>query len=103
MLLQRLRIPRWMTVIGLALSIYAQCGSSMFTVSAQVKSSPSKVMDKTLAFPSPVQWKLNSDNRSVGVSLTGLAWGPAVAPEMIAKGSERDIKESQNRFRNVLT
>ena len=93
MLLRRLRIPRWTTVIGLALLIYAQCGSSMFTVSAQVTSSPSKVMEKALVFPSPVQWKLNSDNRNVGVSLTGLAWGPAVAPEMIAKGSDRHINE----------
>lgn len=98
MLLRRLRIPRWTTVIGLALLIYAQCGSSMFTVSAQVKSSSSKVMEKTLVFPSPVQWKLNSDNRNVDVSLTGLAWGPAVAPEMIAKGSQRDINEKSEPF-----
>ncbi len=98
MLLRRLRIPRWTTVIGLALLIYAQCGSSMFTVRAQVTSSPSKVMEKALVFPSPVQWKLNSDNRNVGVSLTGLAWGPAVAPEMIAKGSERHINEKSEPF-----
>ena len=98
MLLRRLRFPRWTTVMGLALLIYAQCGSSMFTVSAQVKSSSSRVVEKTLAFPSPVQWKLNSDNRNVGVSLTALAWGPAVAPEMIAKGSERDIKEKSEPF-----
>jgi hypothetical protein len=70
----------------------------MFTVSAQVKSSSSKVIEKTLVFPSPVQWKLNSDNRNVGVSLTGLAWGPAVAPEMIAKGRERDISEKSEPF-----
>ena len=98
MLLRRLRVPRWTTVIGLALLIYAQWGSSMFTVSAQVTSSPSKVMEKALVFPSPVQWKLNSDYRNVGVSLTGLAWGPAVAPEMIAKGSERHINEKSEPF-----
>ena len=90
--------PVFCKVIGLGLLIYAQCGSSMFTVSAQVKSSSSKVMEKTLVFPSPVQWKLNSDNRNVGVSLNGLAWGPAVAPEMIAKGSERDINEKSEPF-----
>jgi hypothetical protein len=98
MLLRRLRIPRWTTVTGLALLIYAQCGSSMFTVSAQVKSSSAKVIEKTLVFPSPVQWKLNSDNRNVGVSLTGLAWGPAVAPEMIAKGRERGSNEKSEPF-----
>jgi hypothetical protein len=90
--LRRLRIPRWTTVIGLAL-----CGSSVSAV-AQVKSSPPKVMEKDLAFPSPVQWKLNSDNRNVGVSLTGIAWGPAAALEVIAKGNERHINEKSEPF-----
>ena len=90
MRLQRLLILGWTTAIGLGILIYAPGESSIFTVSAQVKSPSSKIMEKTLAFPSPVQWKL-SDN--VSVSLTGLAWGPAVAPEMTAKGSMREIKE----------
>lgn len=80
-------------MLGLAL-----CGSSVLGVGAQVKSSPSKVMEKVLGFPSPVQWKLNSENRNVGVSLTGIAWGPAAAPEMISKGRERHISERAEPF-----
>jgi hypothetical protein len=49
-------------------------------VFSQAQTAP-KPIEKTLGFPSPVQWQ----NNGVSISLVGLAWGPANSPEMMAK------------------
>jgi len=48
-----------------------------------------KILEKTLLFPSPVQWELNSGNSNADISLVGMAWGLAAAPEMLAKTNEQ--------------
>jgi hypothetical protein len=42
----------------------------------------SNIVEKKLAFPSPIQWK----SGDVEISLIGVVWGPADSPEMISKG-----------------
>jgi hypothetical protein len=83
-----------MRKIKASLIILAVLASS-FTVSAQVNS-VSKTIEKSLAFPSPVQWQLKSED--VSVSLTGLAWGPANSPEMMAKAREPHTNEKPATF-----
>jgi hypothetical protein len=51
--------------------------------------STSNVLERTLAFPTPVQWKVGGAE----ISLIGLAWGPAISPEMQAKGREKTSSE----------
>ncbi len=51
-------------------------------VRAGVAAQPSNILEKSFAFPPPVQWI--SGNWEV--SLIGVAWGPANSPEMISKG-----------------
>lgn len=53
----------------------------------------SNVLEKTLAFPSPVQWKAGDTE----ISLIGVAWGPADSPKMISKGRE-DIRVKKPEF-----
>jgi hypothetical protein len=98
MLLRRLCLPLWTIVLSLPLLVQAQSESSAIVRSAQVDLPPAKVIEKSLAFPSPVQWRLNPDNRSADISLIGLAWGPAVARELIAKGRERQMNETAEQF-----
>jgi len=91
-------IPLCSTLIALAISMPAQTGSSSTSVSAQEKSSASKVIEKALASPSPVQGRLNADNRNVGISLVGVAWGPADAPELISKANEPQVNQKPDQF-----
>ena len=51
------------------------------------------VQEKKIPFPPPIQWK----SGNVEVSLVGVAWGPADAPEMISKGREK-LPREQPRF-----
>jgi hypothetical protein len=96
---RHLCIPLWTTLIGLTFSMQAQSGSSEAKERmSNDKSSASKIIEKSLAFPSPVQWRLNSDNRNADISLIGLAWGLAVAPEMIAKSSQQHLNEKSEQF-----
>jgi hypothetical protein len=64
---------------------------STFSASAQTK--PAKVVEKTLPFPSPLEWRLRPDNRAAEISLIGLAWGPTSAREMISKERESHPNE----------
>jgi len=53
----------------------------------------SNVLEKTLAFPPPVQWKAGGAE----ISLVGVAWGPADSPKMISRGRE-DIHVKKPEF-----
>jgi hypothetical protein len=55
--------------------------------------SPSNALEKKLAFPSPVQWKVGD----IEISLVDVAWGPANASEMISKAAE-DIHVKKPEF-----
>ena len=57
-----------------------------------------KIIEKILPFPSPVQWELNSVNSNADVSLVGMAWGLAAAPEMLAKSNEQQPNQKTERF-----
>ena len=70
----------WMLFISLTVSAQERSGSS---------DSLSKIVEKNLAFPSPVEWKING----VEVSLTHVAWGPADSPEMQSKGRPKVAQE----------
>lgn len=61
------------------------------TISVQAQSSPpsSKIIEKTLTFPSPVQWTTNAAE----ISLIHVAWGPADSPEMLSKGRQKMAQE----------
>ena len=98
MSLQRAFIPLCTILLAPALSMPAKSGAQLPAVSTPTKSSGSTVIEKTLTFPSPIQWQLNRDNRNVEISLTGLAWGPAFAPEIIAKASEQHLNEKADHF-----
>lgn len=95
---RRLYISLWTAILTIAVSAQAQSGSTSSPVIAAAKPSESKIIVKSLPFPSPVQWRLNADNRSADISLTGVAWGPADAPEMIAKVSEQYPNEKPEQF-----
>jgi hypothetical protein len=53
----------------------------------------SNILEKTLPFPPPVQWKAGSAE----ISLIGVAWGPADSPQMISKGRE-DVHVKKPEF-----
>lgn len=53
-----------------------------------------KILEKKFPFPSPVQWKVNN----VEISLIAVVWGPADAPEMLAKGHEEPSREKPAFF-----
>ena len=61
------------------------------TVSVQAQSGPtaSKIVEKDLAFPSPVQWNANIAE----ISLIHVAWGPADSREMMARGRQKMAQE----------
>jgi hypothetical protein len=63
------------------------------TISMQVQSGPpessSKIAEKNLTFPSPVQWTANGTE----ISLIHAAWGPAHSPEMLSKGRQKMARE----------
>jgi len=86
------------TLIALAISMPAQTGSPSTSVGAQEKSPTSKIIEKDLASSSPVQWRLNADNRNVGIFLVGVAWGPADAPVLISKASEAQLNQKPDQF-----
>jgi hypothetical protein len=77
-------LRRWVSLVvvltSLIIPIQAQSGTA--------HPSASRVIESTVPFPSPVQWSLNLGNGDADISLSGLAWGPATATEMIAKGNE---------------
>jgi hypothetical protein len=79
------------------LLIIAAVLSSSFTARAQ-ETSTSKVLEKTVSFPSPIQWKLNGDNRNADISLTGVAWGPVGAPELISRTREPHLNQQSEQF-----
>lgn len=54
----------------------------------------SKILEEKLAFPPPIQWKV----QGIEVSLAALAWGPANSPEMISKGREPIGREKPEFF-----
>jgi len=56
----------------------------LFAVAHAHGQSASNDLEKTLAFPPPVQWKAGGAE----ISLIGVAWGPADSPKMISKGRE---------------
>ena len=89
MSLQRIFLLLWTILTGFVISIYAQSGPS---------GSPPKVIDINVRFPSPVQWSLNSGNSNADVSLTGLAWGPSSAPELIAKTKGQQLNGKPEDF-----
>jgi hypothetical protein len=70
------------------------CLLSILFAQAQAGHSPSNVVEKSFAFPSPLQWKA----QEVEISLIGLAWGPAQSPEMLAKGRERMAMDKPQFF-----
>jgi len=63
------------------------------TVSMNAQSGPpepsSKIVEKNLTFPSPVQWATNGAE----ISLLHVAWGPANSPEMLSKGRQKMGRE----------
>jgi hypothetical protein len=64
-----------------------------FTVSMQSQSgspeSLSKIVERNLPFPSPIQWATNGAE----ISLTHVAWAPANSPEMLSKGRQKMVSE----------
>ncbi len=69
------------------------------TVRAGVAAQPSNILEKSFAFPPPVQWI--SGNWEV--SLIGVAWGPANSPEMISKGHGELFQAKRNFSPTVPT
>jgi hypothetical protein len=63
------------------------------TISVQAQSVPpgssSKIIEKSLTFPSPVQWTTSGAE----ISLIHVAWGPADSPEMLSKGRQKMAQE----------
>ncbi len=74
------RSPLWILVIGLGISMQAQSGPH---------ESSSKIVEKNLTFPSPVQWTTSAGE----ISLIHVAWGPADSPEMLSKSRPKMIRE----------
>lgn len=83
---QRARLYPGIGRLFLFLGACACICSSVFAQTVAIGSCDgpeSTILEKKLAFPSPVQWK--SAGR-MEISLVAVAWGPAHSPEMMAKG-----------------
>ncbi len=78
--LTRSRSSPWILVISLTVSMNAQSGPPQPS---------SKIVEKNLTFPSPVQWATNGAE----ISLLHVAWGPANSPEMLSKGRQKMVRE----------
>ncbi len=76
----RLGTLLWMLVMTACTSMQARSG---------LADTSSKIVEKDLAFPFPVQWTSNGAE----VSLTHVAWGPADSAEILSKGRERMVQE----------
>ncbi len=76
MQLTRSRTLLWILALSLPASVKAQASSP--------ESAPG-IVEKDLAFPSPVQWV----NNFAEISLLHVAWGPANSPEMLSKGRQK--------------
>lgn len=80
MRLTRSRSSLWILVISLTVSMNAQSGTP---------DASSKIVEKDLTFPSPVQWATNGAE----ISLLHVAWGPANSLEMLSKGRQKMVRE----------
>ena len=78
--LTRSRSSLWILVISLTVSMNAQSG---------LPEPSSKIVEKDLTFPSPVQWGTDGAE----ISLLHVAWGPANSPEMLSKGRQKMVRE----------
>ena len=85
--MQRIRSQNLLWILCISLSICMQAQSGPPDAS-------SKVIEKTLPFPFPVQWTTNN----VEISLIHVAWGPADSPEMQSKGREKMVQEQPNFY-----
>jgi len=72
-------------IISLSICTQAQSGPPV---------SSSKIIEKTLSFPFPVQWT----TANVEISLIHVAWGPADSPEMQSKGRQKMVQEQPNFY-----
>ncbi len=80
MQLTRSRSYLWILVVSLTVSINAQSGQP---------EPSSRIVEKNLTFPAPVQWATNGAE----ISLLHVAWGPANSPEMLSKGRQKFVRE----------
>jgi len=70
----------WILFISLSISTHAQSGPP---------ESLSKIVEKNLPFPFPIQWTTSG----VEISLIHVAWGPADSPEIQSKGRPKMVQE----------
>lgn len=76
MQLTRSRTLLWILALSLPASLNAQASSP---------EPASKIVEKDLTFPSPIQWSTNIAE----ISLLHVAWGPANSPEILSKGRQK--------------
>ncbi len=89
---------RPMTVLHMESTQMSKIGIVVFVISSFVAPASgvtaAGVQEKKIPFPPPIQWK----SGNVEISLVGVAWGPADAPEMISKGRAKLPREEPRFF-----